>query len=219
MKTLIAGLIAFTLVAGAGMAFAGQSTIQINTYTTYGGVWENLFVAPDYMDEELFYTSDLFIDWGQNVGTMAFVSVPDGIENDDPTMFIQTVEADEIGDNTASYSDLLTIESLAGEDDSVYHYTELTAWSIGDPYDMYPTVSNDLVIMTAWMSDADTALVFDQDIYVDQLADDQADAFGTLYSGNWYGDMQADWDYVFQTEVWGSTLEFELDWMIGAPSS
>ena len=52
MKTIIAGLVAITLVATAGMALAGSSYFQVDTYTTYGGVWENIWIGPGYMDDE-----------------------------------------------------------------------------------------------------------------------------------------------------------------------
>ena len=220
-KTLIAGLVAFSLVATAGIAMAGQSQIKIETFSTYGGLWEWIIISPDYMNDELMYQSFVDIPFGENVGTMAWTAVPEGPsgeEDPDPTIFGQYVEADELYVD-GYYWDMMTVEGVAGDEDDVFHMTELYAYSIGDPYGVYPTVSRDLEVTTGWISDAENFLYYDQDIYVDEIADDWADAYGELYSINMYGDGDDGYDYIFELEQWGSTMDFELDWIIGPPPS
>lgn len=233
MRKLIALLTAFVFVATAGAAMAGQSQIGIRTYSEYGGADIETQIMPQYMgDSQFFYQSNFDLCYGKNVGTYTMTSVPadpaSGEEFAD-TFFAQAIEADEVSLHhgghqevtdeghhgpDAEFSDVLVILDLASDEsgqDDAYHSLELCVDNEGNPYcDSWITVSKDLSIGTMWATDGANYLAMTQDIYVDDLLDGHEDASGCLKSLNTYGG-----DYFFNTEIWGSGLDYEFDWLIG----
>lgn len=217
-RAIIAALVAFTFVATAGMAMAGESIILIDTWVSYGGIDEDVIIAPGYLSGELFYQSTFDVPFGKNVATTAAVAVPTGVEDDVDTVFFQHAEADEIYGPPwmpATFTDVMIVTSVGGPNDDLYHELQVAAWGDGDPYGVIPTVSRDIDITTGWTTDADEGFAMSQEVHSDTIREGAPDAFAVMHTVNMYGDLGSGFDYYFEVSQWGFGLDFELDWGVG----
>ena len=236
-RTLIAGLVAFSLVATIGIAMAGPSEIGIKTYTQRGEFEGSFCIDPQYMqwDEHTFtYCSTIDTDdYSEDINTFTYTMVPGDPatpEDLEPTIFFQHVDVDEIGDKHCgpSYTSYLFIEDIAsdesGQDDALHHL-ELDVRDTGDPVECDPpgaAQSKDMDVTTSWVSDGANYLAMTQDIFVENKghcfgggncdSDFWPDAVGDLSSCNTYGG-----DYTYTIDLWGKGIEYEFDWVIGEP--
>jgi len=135
-----------------------------------------------------------------------------------------------MGGGGAEFWDSLWIADIASDDgqDDAYHYLELGVKNTGDNAICDPpgaTASKDLSVTTTWVSNGADYLAMTQDIFVENKMlcgldgcgcggcggyGFDADAIGWLESCNTYGN-----DYTFLTDMWGSGLEYQFQWLIG----
>ena len=232
-KTLITGLVAFSLLATIGIAMAGQSEIGIKTYTQRGEVEGSFCINPQYLqyDTHSFtYCSEFDTeDWAEDVNTFTYTSVPAAPTDEDmpETVFYQHIDVDEIGVGGCGpkYSSYLFIEDIAsdGVQDDALHYLELDVEDTGDAVMCDPpgaSQSKDMDVTTTWVSNGASYLAMTQDIYVENKGhcfgggnndwDFWPDAVADLTSSNTYGG-----DYTYNMDIWGKGIEYEFDWLIG----